>query len=238
MTEAEWLACTDPTQMLEFLQGRASDRKLRLFACARCRRIWRSLRKKRSRRAIEVAEQYAEGIADVGKLEAAHAAAYDAYMDADGDSIEEFATGIAADVAVPDAGEAAGAATKAADVTAHVAVYGMDPLAPPPSDANEAAYRALQSTEQTILCCLLRCIFGNPLHPSPPLAHAILGWNDGTVRRIAEGIYAERAFARLPVLAGALLDAGCDNEELLAHCRSEGPHVKGCWAVDLILGRQ
>jgi hypothetical protein len=57
------------------------------------------------------------------------------------------------------------------------------------------------------------------------------------VRRIAEGIYEERAFDRLPILADALLDAGCDNEELIAHSRSEGPHVRGCWAVDLILGK-
>jgi hypothetical protein len=60
-----------------------------------------------------------------------------------------------------------------------------------------------------------------------------LRWNDGAVRRIAEGIYEERAFDRLPILADALLDAGCDDEEPLAHCRSTGPHVRGCGAGDL-----
>jgi hypothetical protein len=69
---------------------------------------------------------------------------------------------------------------------------------------------------------------------SPP-PRAVLAWNDGTVRKIAEGIYAERAFDRLPILADALLDAGCDNEELIAHCRGAGPHVRGCWVVDTIL---
>ena len=58
------------------------------------------------------------------------------------------------------------------------------------------------------------------------------------VRRMAEGIYTGRAFDRLPILADALLDAGCDNEELIRHCRSDGPHVRGCWAVDLILGKE
>ena len=86
-------------------------------------------------------------------------------------------------------------------------------------------------------CDVLRCIFGNPYRPSPPLPHSVLAWNDATVRRIAEGIYEDRAFARLPILADALLDAGCDDEDLLAHCRSAGPHVRGCWAVDLILGK-
>ena len=64
-----------------------------------------------------------------------------------------------------------------------------------------------------------------------------LSWNAGTVARVAEGIHEMRAFGRLPILADALLDAGCDNEELIAHCRSAGPHVRGCWAIDLILGK-
>jgi hypothetical protein len=66
----------------------------------------------------------------------------------------------------------------------------------------------------------------------------VLAWHDGTVGRIAAGIYEDLAFDRLPVLADALLDAGCDDEGLLAHCRSAGPHALGCWAVDAILGRE
>jgi hypothetical protein len=70
------------------------------------------------------------------------------------------------------------------------------------------------------------------------LLPAVLTWNDGTVRRIAEGINADGAYARLPILADARLDAGCDNEQLLAHCRNESPHVRGCWAIDLIIGKK
>ena len=58
------------------------------------------------------------------------------------------------------------------------------------------------------------------------------------VVKIAQGIYDERAFDRLPILADALEDAGCDNADILAHLRSPGPHVRGCWAVDLILGKK
>ena len=60
----------------------------------------------------------------------------------------------------------------------------------------------------------------------------------GTVRRLAQTIYAERAFDRLPILADALEDAGCDNADILAHCRGPGPHVRGCWVVDLLLGKE
>ena len=62
VTEAEWLACTDPQPMLEYLRGKASDRKLRLFACACCRRLWHLMNDKRSRDAADVAEEYADGL--------------------------------------------------------------------------------------------------------------------------------------------------------------------------------
>jgi hypothetical protein len=92
---------------------------------------------------------------------------------------------------------------------------------------------------------LLRDIFGNPFPPSPPVPTAVLAWNDRTIPSIAQAIYDDRRMpegtldtARLAILADALLDAGCGDEELIAHCRSEGPHVWGCWAVDLILGKE
>ncbi|HEX5269104.1 MAG TPA: hypothetical protein VFW33_01390 [Gemmataceae bacterium] len=77
---------------------------------------------------------------------------------------------------------------------------------------------------------------GNPFRP-PTMEATWLAWNGGLLPRIAEEIYKDRAFDRLPILSDALLDAGCDNEDLLAHLRGGGPHVRGCWAVDLILGK-
>ena len=95
----------------------------------------------------------------------------------------------------------------------------------------------VKNREPTAQAVLLRCIIGNPFRPPPPLPPAVLACNNGTVPRIAEAIYEQRAFQRLPILADALLDAGCDNEDIIQHCRSPGPHVRGCWAVDLILGK-
>ena len=52
---------------------------------------------------------------------------------------------------------------------------------------------------------------------------------------LARTIYADRAFDRLPLLADALMDAGCADEQVLGHCREAGPHARGCWVVDMIL---
>src|SRR5262245_3321782 len=82
MTEAEWLACNDPRPMLVFLWGKVSDRKLRLFGCACFRRIWHLLSDERSRKAIEVLEQFAEGVASARELAVARSSAEAAAEDA------------------------------------------------------------------------------------------------------------------------------------------------------------
>jgi hypothetical protein len=116
-----------------------------------------------------------------------------------------------------------------------------------PLNAARAAQGALGERaggEPAAQVALLRDVFGNLLRRPPPLPAAILAWSDGTARRIAEGIYEDRQMpegtldtGRLAILADALLDAGCHDEVLIQHCRSEGPHVRGCWAVDLVLGK-
>ena len=70
------------------------------------------------------------------------------------------------------------------------------------------------------------------------MSGAVLGWNDGLVPRLARTIYEGRRWPDLPLLTDALLDAGCDDEALMSHCRDEREHSRGCWAVDAILGRQ
>jgi hypothetical protein len=84
------------------------------------------------------------------------------------------------------------------------------------------------------LPAILRDIFGNPFRP----VSAEPSWLTSTVLQLAGGIYAGRAFDRLPILADALQDAGCDTTDILAHCRGPGPHVRGCWVVDLVLGKR
>src|SRR6185369_8973858 len=86
-------------------------------------------------------------------------------------------------------------------------------------------------------CVMLRCVFGNPFR-SAAIDPAWLACNDRTIPKLAQTIYDERAFDSLPILADALEQAGCDNQDILAHCRGPGPHVRGCWVVDLMLGKE
>jgi hypothetical protein len=191
-------------------------------------------RDERSRKAIEVAEKFAEGEATGEELAVANAAS-EALLDWDSNvpywdgqwAIHPLAK-MAALASRRDAFEAAWLVRQ---MISDIRYFGGADDDYPKAKL-EAADKDLER-----FCSLLCCVFGNPFRPMPPIPAAVLAWNDGTVRRIVEGIYEEGAFDRLPTLADALLDAGCDNEELMAHCRSEGPHVRGCWAVDLILGK-
>jgi len=83
----------------------------------------------------------------------------------------------------------------------------------------------------------LRDIFGN-LFRAVVVGPTWLSWNAGTIRHLAEGIYDERAFDRLPILGNALEGAGCTDTEILNHCRLPGVHVRGCWLIDALLGKE
>jgi hypothetical protein len=111
----------------------------------------------------------------------------------------------------------------------------IDPMVmiDPGMAAFESSYRIRSVTQGVGHAGLLRDIVGNPFRPvtfSPV-------WRSETAVALATGIYAERAFDRLPILADALEEAGCDSADVLSHCRGPGPHARGCWVVDGVLGR-
>src|SRR5262249_18319311 len=93
------------------------------------------------------------------------------------------------------------------------------------------------ATEGAAQCVLLHDIFGNPFQPVT-INPSWLTWNDGTVVKLAKAIYEGRAFERMPVLAVALEEAGCSFQNILDHCRQPGVHTKGCWVIDMLLGKQ
>jgi hypothetical protein len=217
VNETEWLACGDPGPMLGFLWGKASERKRRLFECACCRRVWRELVDESSRKAVTVAERFADGLATADELESASLEA-DAAWEVDEEQFRQ-------DGRLPIGAAAYNAALD-------MGWWGGAPAFQPPSEIiQEAATDPL--TERVAQSVLVRDIFGNPFRP----VAADPRWLTSTVRGLANAIYAERTFDRLPILADALEDAGCDQPDVLAHCRGDGPHVRGCWVVDLVLGK-
>jgi hypothetical protein len=213
MTQEEWLACAEPRTMLEFLMdflpGKVSERLLRLFGCACCRRIWHLL-DERSRNDVEHAERVAEGLARLPRTRR--------------DVFSEAEVAVSGTLATHgfDAARVA-AENTALMVGFDAALKGMFNDYTP----RIVAERAAQSD-------LLRCIFGNPFRA----LNAEPAWFTPTVIALAQAIYEERAFDPLPVLADALEEVGCENSDILNHCRQTGEHVRGCWVVDLVLGKE
>jgi hypothetical protein len=254
VTETQWLACDNPTLMIHFLRGKASDRKLRLFACACCRRVWHLLTDERSRQAVETAERFAESSVtakDLGKARALadrvrsarhdlstqawESAARAAFLAA----AEDFTT--TGTLAVWSSRHAAG--MEGADKVWQSAVEAAHAAGVEGRAATQQAnFAALDATsvanarEEAVEATLLRDLFGTPFRAAA-LDPAWLAWNDGTVAKLAAAIYDARRFADLPILADALEDAGCTDAAILAHCREPGEHVRGCWVVDLLLGK-
>ncbi len=96
--------------------------------------------------------------------------------------------------------------------------------------------RSSECSAGNVMADLIRDLFGNPFRPVA-VEPSWLSWNQETVLRIAQRIYAEKAFEQLPILGDALMEAGCEDEDIISHCHAKTPHVRGCWVVDLILGR-
>ena len=236
MTEAEWLACTDPTPLLEFLGDRASSRKLRLFAVACCRRIWPLITEAHCREAVEIAERFADGSVTAEVQEAAHLAAERVRREVEDTEAPLFsgvayATAHAASSTAHDKGTvwlACRAAANAACAAGHA-------LSEQGASENEVA--AATQAESAAQAPLVRDLFGSPFRHAP-LDPAWLAWQDRTILKLAQAVYEGRAFDRLPVLADALEEAGCTNTDILNHLRGPGPHVRGCWPLDLLLGKE
>jgi hypothetical protein len=215
MTEAEWLASTDPERMLESLRGTAHERKLRLFACGCCRHVWHLLTHADSRAATEAAERFADGLERKWRLAAVRSRARRV----------TFAQRGAAYIAWRAAFE------KLPAVIGNIARGTVYNAAAHPGGGGWIWSDVEQ--ESVAVAALLRDIFGNPFRP------VTFGpsWCTDTTVSLARTMYESREFGAMPILADALQDAGCDNEVILDHCRSPGPHVRGCWVVDLVLGR-
>jgi hypothetical protein len=200
MTEQEWLVCTNPENMLEFLRDKASERKLRLFAVACCREDMELMGNASNQLALEASEDYAEGRISRKELKAIRRTVWEALHDSDSKGCWE----------------AAGSRTWEA--------------------VSATLWRLGSFSDKTRHSALLHDIFGNPFRPAS-LDPTWLAWHDGLLVSMARQMYESRDFTDMPVLADALEDAGCTDQDILGHLRGAGPHVRGCWVVDLCLGK-
>jgi hypothetical protein len=220
MTEEKWLASTDPEELLEFLQDWTSSRKFRLFAVASFRHDWDFWPDRRERFAIVTAERMADGMLSREELVAARTGLIERLDELDQLGDLESMPHIPEWFLRPDFGV----------WYADNCVGQIKAKAEFDADSLEGSGAEVASD----LADLLRDIFGNPFR------HVTLDprWRTSDVVGLAHAIYDDKAFERMPILADALMDAGCEDEQVIGHCRGDGPHVRGCWVVDLVLERE
>jgi hypothetical protein len=218
MTEDKWLAAANPLHLLLHVKRTAPGlrtkhgrRKFRLFACGCARRVL-SERSAVIRPAIEAAERFADGELDATEL---YAVSTTIFRDPVWKSSPRSLRRVVLCLIDPET-------WRSVQTWRWATNPDMDAL------------RGNKPTEEKRhLAELVRDLFGNPYRP----VKFDRSWRTSTAVGLADGIYADRAFDRLPILADALEEAGCDNADMLAHCRGDGPHARGCWVVDLVLGK-
>ncbi|OAI38707.1 hypothetical protein AYO40_01755 [Planctomycetaceae bacterium SCGC AG-212-D15] len=235
MTEQEWLTWTNVAQMLRFASKRSgeSERKLRLWAVACVRRGWHLLQFETSREAVQLAERFADGTASDSERSAAWEAAFQMVM-VNRPSPEPgrfFMADVAAErVALRSAKSWRVTAEKTAEQVIR-AVQQNDP-----TGRAAAEERAAQAS-------LVRDVF---VFRSIRAEPSWLTWNGGAIVRAAQAAYEQRELPsghldsqRLAVLADMVEEAGCTDANLLTHLRNrEAVHVRGCFAIDLLLGKE
>jgi len=258
MTEPEWLTCQDPQALIEFLcnatvlyrsrwqgwqPGRRfciSQRKLRLFACACCRRQFAQFPTENMRQAVLLAEKQADNLAteeELRSLVAQIVGNWDFRQAGPASSILPLEV-VSSLPANRTAGPNTTWATLARFHAFLVYTHQVGGLSSGKDYAPEesACWRNAWTEEAGQQANLLRDIIGNPFL-AVALEETWLHWNEDCLLRIARWIYDENRLDGLPVLADALEEAGCDNRAILDHCRAGGNHVRGCWLLDLVLNR-
>jgi hypothetical protein len=229
ITEAEWLTATALGPMLDFLTGKATHRKLRLFFCACGRRAWPLLTQSEYQEAVEIGERFADGQATSEQLQEAGGRVSGAYWSA----------------VWPGQGRPPPLAEQVINAQRHITLWAAQPNEKLPRwsmMASPGLVRAHAPDVEPAQCSILRDIFGNPFH-SVSFNPA---WRTPTVQALATAAYEERSLPsghldpdRLAVLADALEDCGCTDEQVLTHLRGpSGPHVRGCFVLDLLLDKK
>lgn len=224
MTEAEWNGCSNPHEMLLHVRGQATDRKLRLIAVACCERA-KQYTESWYHELADIAEAFADAKVTAQEMQdvlAQHECSNDHPDRAAFYHTAELNIAEHIPFLVGDLGDWIASCTVADDVKRSYEDWQRE-------ENRLARIEDAKTAEQ------IREILG----PFPFRAFtADPTWLTTAVLRLAQAIYDDRTYDRLPVLADALEDAGCHDPDMLAHCRCPGPHLRGCWVVDLLTGRK
>jgi hypothetical protein len=217
MTEAEWLATEDPYPMLEFLKGKASDRRYFLVALESCRAALVAFPLPVPWAALTMCERHAAGRSCPSEMYRLQTVLMNRFPSLE---VEQF---------------------DPARRSKLNAIHNVLTLVDAAIDRELDKGRDLDLTVGCVIPHedgygprLIRDIFGNPFRPVPFSP----AWRTDTAVSLTRAMYDARDFSAMPILADALQDAGCDNDDVLNHCRGPGPHVRGCWVVDLVLEKE
>lgn len=238
MTETDWIASNSPRPMLQYIRSRASGRKLQLVAVACCRRLAGHFDDPGMLPLVEAVERQAEGELSLSEWQDAVRVG------------ERYGMETARDGRITP------------DDTVRLSLRAL--VSSPPLDALEAVlvwaeaseargaepgqHRAIAQAARRAHANLVREILGNPFQERTIVPEWMFTGGRGLIPRwatrvsetaklLADGIQADQAFERLPILADALEESGCTDTDMLAHLREPGRHVRGCWALDLVLGK-
>jgi hypothetical protein len=231
MLEYEWLHGIDYEGMIRLVGQNPDERKMRLAACGYLRTMWADFSDPQARSVVEVAEDYADFRATRTEVKGVKRAlallleqarteqARDQYDPTDPGWLVQYRTFLELDSRV-----------RLLELVLKPGCVEAEALRTIASRVNKGGWY----DDRMPTCNLLRDIFGNPFRPitfSPD-------WRTDTAVSLARTLYESRDFSAMPILADALQDAGCDNEDILLHSRGDGPHVRGCWVCDLVLGKE
>jgi hypothetical protein len=221
MTEAEWRESDVSSELIDVIHARPAERKKRYVLIAICRQLRGLLQDPRTLAAVEASERHAEGLIVAAELETIRDTAAPADDRGLTASWERWVGG------KRKTRYARALAAKAAWSASGGDLHGALGFAWAVESGQVTQFHQDYSR-------LLRDIFGNPFRPvdfSPQ-------WRTDTAVALARQMYDSRDFGAMPILADALEDAGCEEGQLLGHCRGVGPHVRGCWVVDLLLAKE
>jgi hypothetical protein len=213
MTEAEWLACGDAYELFKHTEPSASARKTRLLGCACVRWAWEWGHNETVPEAVQVAEAFADGLTS-----------------------KENMSRVAAEMGAlwREHEEPYRPYPRTCELTEALASPDNERAWLNDLDTFAIDLGVFDDPKWLKIVAFVHDIFGNPFRPitcSP-------SWRTDTALSLARQMYDSRDFSAMPILADALQDAGCDSEDILNHCRGPGPHVRGCWVVDLVLGKK